>query len=268
MRNKSLPLILLFIIGTISSAQTPPMPPIPVLKMDNPSPITNVISRTVNPTFTVTCPHCKIQLGKYHATNIKTNGWRRTPDGMRIYDRTISFKCPTANCQKQFDAANQKVVPEVPETIAVEDSEVPTAQTPGVPTSGAGGASVLPDTNAPSVTLTNLRAALITDFTNQVLVSYSIDTRGFYWLDAQTGQQVTKAFEFRFQAHSNQFYTAWICSPLSSSASHWVEYPTDKQLHPARGDFLAGISIPIYDTNRFYAIRSFTGTNRVTWQQL
>jgi len=190
--------------------------------------------------------------------NITTNSWRDTPDDKRIIDRTVVLKCTNGPCSCVMKAANQKVIALLPNPIATEDEPLPMG--------GPGGASVLPDTNAPIVTITNFGQSRITDFTNQVPVSYSIDTRGFYWLDAQTGQQVTKAFEFRFQAHSNHFYTAWICSPLSERASNWVEYPIPQNLHPARGDFLAGISIPIYETNRFYAVRSFAGGNRVTWQ--
>ncbi len=175
-----------------------------------------------------------------------------------IIDRTVTLGCPNAACRKAIKAANQKVVPTIPETIATEDEPLPIG--------GGGASNVLPDTNAPSITLTNLRAARMTDFTNQVPVSYLINSRNFYWLDAETGQPVTKAFNLRFQARSNQFYTVWISSPISGHEGDWREYPTHHQLQPARSDFLAGMAVPLYESNRFVAVRSFNGTNRVTWQ--
>ncbi len=252
-------LTLLCITGTIElQAQTPPMPPTPTVKIESNPCLTNTVSDYAK-TFTVTCPACRLTFNGLRALTIITNGWRQTPDDKIIYDRTVTLGCPNAACRKAIKAANQKVVPLIPETIATEDE-------PLHPMGSGGTSTVLPDTNAPTVIITNLNASKITDFTNQVPVNYTIDTHSFYWLDALTGQQVTKAFEFRFQALSNHFYTVWICSPLSSHASNWIEYPSDRQLHPARGDFLAGLSVPIYETNRFYAIRAFNGGNRVTWQ--
>jgi hypothetical protein len=220
------------------------------------------------PTFAVTCPYCKIKLGKYYASNIKTNGWLSTRDGMIIYDRMISFKCPKADCQKLFDAANQKVVPEVPETIAVEDNAVPAGASLAQPFLTIDGMTftVLPDTNAPTVSNLVVRATQITDFTNLVTItSWTVDTRGFFWTDPETGQQVTKAFELRFAVKSNSYYTAWYTS--SAALNNWKEYPTPKQLHPARGDYLSGISVPIWSSNVFVALRSFKG-DTTTWPTL
>ncbi len=240
--------------------RTPPPPPMPSAAIS----ITNSPSVTIRfppldgPIFTVTCPKCHLTYRGILALNIVTNGWRQTPDDKVIYDRTIVLPCPNVACQYRIKAANQKVVPLIPETIATEDEPLPIG--------GSGASSVLPDTNAPSITLTNLRAAKMTDFTNQVPVSYLINSRNFYWLDPETGQPVTKAFNLRFQALSNQFYTVWISSPISGHEADWREYPSHGQLHPARFDFLAGLAIPLYETNRFVAVRSFNGGNRVTWQ--
>ncbi len=246
-------LLLIITLATISAkAQTPPVPLAPTVK-------SNILTRVEAKkpkTFTTTCPHCGMKFSNLHPVNVITNGSKAAVGGSLI-ERTLTFACPNRGCLETFDSKN---VTFMQESIAVEDEPVP------MPVGGGGASTVLPDTNAPVVTNIVLRAASILDFTNQVPVAYSINTGHYYWLDALTGQQVTKAFDLTFQAHSNYFYTVWLCSPLSGHGSNWFEYPTDHQLHPARSEFLAGVAVPIYETNRFVAVRAFNGGNRVTWQ--
>ncbi len=238
--------ILILLTSLTCVAQVPPMP----------LAITNIIAPIHTKkliTYTANCPHCGIKYSNLHPINVVTNGSVATNGGY-IIQRTLTFGCPNFECRENFDSRNTTFIQE---SIAVEDAQ---------PKGSAGGASILPDTNAPVVTNFILRSASILDFTNEVSFTFRINNGHFYWLDALTGQQVTKALDFEFQTHSNSFYTVWLCSPLSSHSTNWVEYPTDKQLHPARSDFMAGVSVPLYDTNRFYAIRAFNGGNRVTWQ--
>ncbi len=250
-------LLSITLLATIElNAQTPPMPVVPVMMNAWATNDIAPVRRTRLKTYTANCPHCQTIYANLHPLNIVTNGSVAT-NGGSIVQRTMTFGCPNRDCRERFDSRNTVFSPE---SIAVEDT-ISTA-----PIVGGGASTVLPDTNAPVVTNVFIRQASILDFTNQVPVSFRINNGHFYWLDALTGQQVTKALDLEFQTHSNYFYTVWLCSPLSPHGSNWIEYPSDKQLHPARGDFLAGLSVPLYDTNRFYCIRSFTGGNRVTWQ--
>ncbi len=243
---------------TEAFGQTPPMPPAPTMAV-SPN-LTNTVwvqspRRRPPTTFTSNCPHCLTKQANMHALNIVTNGSVATNGGY-IIQRTITLGCTNPDCREPFDAKNTMFMPE---SIAVEDPPIAS------PKGAAGGASVLPDTNAPTITFFGLQPATINDFTNFTPFTYTIDNRAnpnFYWTDPETGTQVRKAFELRFNAKSNNFYTVWVTGVLG----YWREYPTDRQLHPARSDFLAGTSVPIYDTNRYYCIRHLVGTNRISWQ--
>ncbi len=242
-------LTLLFITITIK-AQTPPMPPMPTA--GHVHYVTNVTA--------VPCTH-------FHY-------W-----GITQYGKVIDFGqvCSTDTNRARFESDTMvsrdlkarlilRTSEDDPMPVVIQQNLDVMGISGAVTNSGGGASNVLPDTNAPVVTLTNLRSSKITDFTNAVPVTYTVNTKGFYWLDAETGQPVTKAFNLRFQALSNQFYTVWICSPISGHETDWREYPSHGQLHPARFDFLAGLAVPLYDSNRFVAVRSFNGTNRITWQ--
>ncbi len=277
-------LILLITILAMTNlpAQTfvpPPVPAIPT-PMAAPAP-THVRERQKASRFKVTCPD-GVVFSKLPATLVVTNG-SITTNGGNIIQRTLTFTCPVHG--DEFTAYNTTFVPVIIAVDADEVNPLPSAPTPagggasiwpnpnfpGVLSPGAwttnaeaNGVSVLPDTNAPVVTNIAIRTAM-TDFTNQVPVAYNLLPIRFYFLDAETGQQVNKGFNLRFQAQSNYFYTIWVSSLVSPHESDWREYPSNRQLHPARGDFLAGIAVPLYDTNRFYAVRAFNGGNRATW---
>lgn len=121
--------ITILFLTCLSIMAQPPLPPWPKGLGPPPIPAGLVIIQPSNivqnatikvartPAFKVTCPHCKIQLVRYHALAVQTNGSRSIAGGFMV-ERTIHFVCPSADCAQQFTARNEKFVPEV---IAVEE---------------------------------------------------------------------------------------------------------------------------------------------------
>src|SRR5439155_24401944 len=83
--------------------------------------------------------------------------------------------------------------------------------------------SVLPDTNPPSVTITNIRQATILDTPFDTPYSWKCVNRMGACSDPLGGWLTTNRIEMAYYAVSNHCYVLWYATTLSPRAPVWLE---------------------------------------------